>query len=240
MNAVTGLRIYAGVFGISHARKNRFVSLSYPTFSSLHPLKSLCIGNTEKASSRSFELNPFPCFDFLPQIVWDDGIRLSKRRIEREQGRNDAEEDLLSELSEGEKEKNDGEKEKNEVVTTLEPPRDHMPRIRSEMQIWSEDDKSSRNLYIVLIRQVEIGLSDLFVIVNMVMGLTPCFYLVPYFSNCSMHGLVRGENMELGRDSDTGGQVFSHLLVDFLVIELFTVLHVSLLAFLIFHSEESC
>ena len=24
---------------------------------------------------------------------------------------------------------------------------------------------------------------------------------------CSMHGLVRGENMELGRDSDTGGQV---------------------------------
>ncbi|CAA0394428.1 unnamed protein product [Arabidopsis thaliana] len=108
------------------------------------------------------------------QIVWDDGVRLSKRRIEREQGRNDAEEDLLSELSEGEKDKNDGEKEKSEVVTTLEPPRDHMPRIRSEMQIWSEDDKSSRNLYIVLI---------------------------------SMHGLVRGENMELGRDSDTGGQV---------------------------------
>lgn len=101
--------------------------------------------------------------------MWDDGIRLSKRRIEREQGRNDAEEDLLSELSEGEKEKNDGEKEKNEVVTTLEPPRDHMPRIRSEMQIWSEDDKSSRNLYIVLIRQVEIGLSDFFVIVNMLM-----------------------------------------------------------------------
>jgi hypothetical protein len=24
---------------------------------------------------------------------------------------------------------------------------------------------------------------------------------------CSLHGLVRGENMELGRDSDTGGQV---------------------------------
>lgn len=24
---------------------------------------------------------------------------------------------------------------------------------------------------------------------------------------CSIHGLVRGENMELGRDSDTGGQV---------------------------------
>ena len=26
-------------------------------------------------------------------------------------------------------------------------------------------------------------------------------------SGCSLHGLVRGENMELGRDSDTGGQV---------------------------------
>jgi sucrose-phosphate synthase len=24
----------------------------------------------------------------------------------------------------------------------------------------------------------------------------------------SIHGLIRGENMELGRDSDTGGQVF--------------------------------
>lgn len=24
---------------------------------------------------------------------------------------------------------------------------------------------------------------------------------------CSVHGLIRGENMELGRDSDTGGQV---------------------------------
>lgn len=26
---------------------------------------------------------------------------------------------------------------------------------------------------------------------------------------CSIHGLIRGENMELGRDSDTGGQVIS-------------------------------
>jgi len=30
-----------------------------------------------------------------------------------------------------------------------------------------------------------------------------------------VHGLVRGENMELGRDSDTGGQVntIGHLLI---------------------------
>lgn len=41
-----------------------------------------------------------------------------------------------------------------------------------------------------------------------------------------MHGLVRGENMELGRDSDTGGQVFGHLLVDFVVkLKLYTMLH---------------
>lgn len=100
------------------------------------------------------------------QVAWDDGRRLAKRKLEREQGRSDAAEDL-SELSEGEKEKSD-------AVATVESAKDNMPRISSEMQIWSEDDKSSRNLYIVLI---------------------------------SMHGLVRGDNMELGRDSDTGGQV---------------------------------
>jgi hypothetical protein len=27
----------------------------------------------------------------------------------------------------------------------------------------------------------------------------------------SIHGLIRGENMELGRDSDTGGQVTSQI-----------------------------
>lgn len=105
MNAVTGLRIYAGVYGILHARRSRFVSLYM--IQTFHPFKRL---GSE--------------FGFHPQIVWDDGIRLSKRRDEREQGRNDAEEDL-SELSEGEKEKSD-------VVTALEPSRDNMmPRIRS-------------------------------------------------------------------------------------------------------------
>lgn len=29
-------------------------------------------------------------------------------------------------------------------------------------------------------------------------------------SICSIHGLIRGENMELGRDSDTGGQVHNY------------------------------
>jgi hypothetical protein len=35
---------------------------------------------------------------------------------------------------------------------------------------------------------------------------TSCFFVDCLF-DCSVHGLVRGENMELGRDSDTGGQV---------------------------------
>ncbi|XP_028799181.1 probable sucrose-phosphate synthase 4 isoform X2 [Neltuma alba] len=96
------------------------------------------------------------------QIAWDDAQKLAERRFEREQGRNDAADDL-SELSEGEKEKD---------VNASESKKD-IPRISSEMQLWS-DENELRNLYIVLI---------------------------------SVHGLVRGENMELGRDSDTGGQV---------------------------------
>lgn len=36
---------------------------------------------------------------------------------------------------------------------------------------------------------------------------------------CSLHGLIRGENMELGRDSDTGGQVgFFHFLLSYIQI----------------------
>ncbi|KDP31602.1 hypothetical protein JCGZ_14827 [Jatropha curcas] len=92
------------------------------------------------------------------QIAWDDAQRLARRQLEREQGRDDAEDDL-SELSEGEKEKGE--------------PVEHISRINSDIKIWSYDEKP-RQLYIVLI---------------------------------SIHGLVRGENMELGRDSDTGGQV---------------------------------
>ena len=37
-----------------------------------------------------------------------------------------------------------------------------------------------------------------------------CMMVLIIFNNyylCSLHGLIRGENMELGRDSDTGGQV---------------------------------
>lgn len=105
------------------------------------------------------------------QIAWDDAQKLAKRRLEREKGRHDAAEDL-SELSEGEK-----EKESNSTAQTLvDSSSNKLSRINSDMQMWSDDDnnRSRRQLYIVLI---------------------------------SLHGLVRGENMELGRDSDTGGQV---------------------------------
>ncbi|KAL0456273.1 UNVERIFIED_CONTAM: putative sucrose-phosphate synthase 4 [Sesamum latifolium] len=96
------------------------------------------------------------------QIAWDATQKLVNRRLEREKGRSDAAGDL-SELSEGEKEKE--ESNRTDSVTDIS-------RINSQTQIWSDD--KSRQLYVVLI---------------------------------SLHGLVRGENMELGRDSDTGGQV---------------------------------
>ena len=41
-----------------------------------------------------------------------------------------------------------------------------------------------------------------------------CFIIVGGWLVCSLHGLVRGDNMELGRDSDTGGQVCLYLTSD--------------------------
>ena len=73
------------------------------------------------------------------QIAIDDAQRLAKHRLEREKGRHDAAEDL-SELSEGEKEK--GETQQANKIS----------RINSEMQIWSDVNNKSRQLYIVLIR----------------------------------------------------------------------------------------
>lgn len=78
------------------------------------------------------------------QIAWGDAHKLARRRLDREQGRNDAANDL-SELSEGEKEKGD--------ATASESVKDHnISRISSETKLWSEDNDKSRNLYIVLIR----------------------------------------------------------------------------------------
>ncbi|KAI3845946.1 hypothetical protein MKX03_013631 [Papaver bracteatum] len=104
------------------------------------------------------------------QIAWEAAQSLAIRRLEREQVRIDASEDL-SELSEGEtKEKEKGES--NNRSESFKPAK--LFRINSDLQIWTDDNSESKRLYIILI---------------------------------SLHGLVRGENMELGRDSDTGGQV---------------------------------
>ncbi|KAH0905618.1 hypothetical protein HID58_037445 [Brassica napus] len=101
------------------------------------------------------------------QLEWEDSQRVANRRLEREQGRRDATEDLFEDLSEGEKGDGLGE------IVQPETPRRQLQRNSSSVDIWSDDKKENR-LYVVLI---------------------------------SLHGLVRGENMELGSDSDTGGQV---------------------------------
>lgn len=101
------------------------------------------------------------------QLEWDDYQRLATRRLEREQGRRDATEDMSEDLSEGEKGDAASELIQSEASKTK------LQRHASELPVWSDDNKGKK-LYIALI---------------------------------SLHGLVRGENMELGRDSDTGGQV---------------------------------
>lgn len=84
------------------------------------------------------------------QIACDDAQKLAKRLEDREQGRNDAANDL-AELSEGEKEKGDA----NVVSELCVKDNNNISRINSEMQLWSEEDhNSSRNLYIVLIRYI--------------------------------------------------------------------------------------
>lgn len=79
--------------------------------------------------------------DIFLQIAWEDTRKLAKQRLEREQGKNDAAEDL-SELSEGEKEKGD---------VNVSGAVKEFSRINSDLHIWSDED-NSRNLYIVLIR----------------------------------------------------------------------------------------
>ncbi|XP_057766265.1 probable sucrose-phosphate synthase 2 isoform X2 [Salvia miltiorrhiza] len=102
------------------------------------------------------------------QLEWEDVQRVAHRKWEREQGRKDVTDDMSEDLSEGEKGEVIGE-----PVKLDSPPRHHLDRNFSTVEVWSDNNKEKK-LYIVLI---------------------------------SLHGLVRGENMELGRDSDTGGQI---------------------------------
>ncbi|XP_073003587.1 probable sucrose-phosphate synthase 5 isoform X2 [Typha latifolia] len=120
------------------------------------------------------------------QIQWEDARQLAKRRLERERGSKEVAEDL-SELSEGEKEK-EKEKEKerenhnnnnNNNSSDSNVVNGSFARINSDTKIWSEGEEEEEE------------------------GKRKKLYVVLI----SLHGLVRGENMELGRDSDTGGQV---------------------------------
>ncbi|XP_051133420.1 probable sucrose-phosphate synthase 2 [Andrographis paniculata] len=106
------------------------------------------------------------------QLQLEGMQRLSKRRLEMEQGRKDVTEDMSEDLSEAEKVEVLGE------VATIDSPKSPRspgsPKKKFQPNSSSTEAWLDKKLYIVLI---------------------------------SLHGLVRGENMELGRDSDTGGQI---------------------------------
>jgi hypothetical protein len=51
-------------------------------------------------------------------------------------------------------------------------------------------------------------LSYYYNLISLMFSVRFCFVTCEFTAfACSIHGLIRGENMELGRDSDTGGQV---------------------------------
>ncbi|KAF3325886.1 putative sucrose-phosphate synthase 1 [Carex littledalei] len=112
------------------------------------------------------------------QTEGEEATQLS-RRLLREKARQDSTVGMSEDLSEEEKSPARGEST-----------RACMPKINSvdTIETWANEHKDKR-LYIVLLRHVD---SIAFELDNQ------CFII---------HGLIRGENMELGRDSDTGGQV---------------------------------
>ncbi|KAK2992465.1 hypothetical protein RJ640_011604 [Escallonia rubra] len=118
------------------------------------------------------------------QLEGEEEQRTRKKRFERERGRREVIADMSEDLSEGESAHGDST-------------RGRMPRIISvdAMESWASQHKEKK-IYIVLIRH-EAEYDDCMVALS---SLTICFL-------CSLHGLIRGEGMELGRDSDTGGQV---------------------------------
>ncbi|KAG5537502.1 hypothetical protein RHGRI_024813 [Rhododendron griersonianum] len=104
---------------------------------------------------------------------------MAKRRVERERGRGEATADMYEDLSEGEKEDT-----VSDLSTLSESNRSLLPKIGSVemMEAWVSQQKG-------IGRRTADG---------MVFG---------KMESPNLHGLIRGKNMELGRDSDTGGQV---------------------------------
>ncbi|KVI00307.1 Sucrose-phosphate synthase [Cynara cardunculus var. scolymus] len=79
------------------------------------------------------------------QLDWEDIQRMTKRRLEREQGRRDVGEDISEDLS---------EEEKGDILgdsLAPESPRKTPQQNVSNFEIWS-DDKKEKKLYIILIR----------------------------------------------------------------------------------------
>lgn len=128
--------------------------------------------------------------------------RVAHRKWEREQGRKDVTDDMSEDLSEGEK----GDAISEPVK--LDSPRKHLDRNFSHVEVWSDSNKEKK-LYIVLIRSETIFSStkSLHVHFSLLKLMVSSSILIQVLILFSLHGLVRGENMELGRDSDTGGQV---------------------------------
>ncbi|KAK1646408.1 hypothetical protein QYE76_064213 [Lolium multiflorum] len=117
------------------------------------------------------------------QADWDYTKEVARRKLEQELGSREAAEDL-SELSEGEKDSITTKPDAAPAVPSADDgehqqpqPRTRLARINSEVRLVSDDEEEQTKK------------RNLYIVL------------------ISIHGLVRGENMELGRDSDTGGQV---------------------------------
>jgi sucrose-phosphate synthase len=117
-------------------------------------------------------------------VEWDYSREVARRKLEQELGRREAAEDL-SELSEGEKDNITAKPDAAPALPAAEAHADNgepqqrsrLARINSEERLVSDDEEDQSKK------------RNLYIVL------------------ISIHGLVRGENMELGRDSDTGGQV---------------------------------
>ncbi len=135
------------------------------------------------------------------QLELEGILRISARRKEQEQVRRETSEDLAEDLFEGEKADTVGELAQQDT-----PMKKKFQRNFSELTVSWSDENKEKKLYIVLIRSYTAYFTHWChsVYATKLQNFTEFLYSLFYFS---LHGLVRGDNMELGRDSDTGGQV---------------------------------
>lgn len=126
-----------------------------------------------------------------------------KRHLEREKAHREATADMSEELSEGEKGDAVGDISAHDHGDSV---RGRMPRVSSvDMMANLASPHADKKLYLVLIRYwINASTLSLYLFHGVL-----CDGSI-FLNICSLHGLIRGENMELGRDSDTGGQVGSN------------------------------